>query len=126
MWKKRVDVKLTVVYDFFYNYLKSSYGQNINLWYTDTDSLIFEVTTANFYDDIKTNLDKFDTSNYSKHNIHNIPQNESIIDKFKDEYSGEPIESFYGTGAKAYCIKVKHNVLKKAKGVKTCKTVTYY
>lgn len=112
-----LDISKTVIYNFFYDYLKQTYGKNVTLLYTDTDSLILEVSTENFYNDIKYNLDKFDTSNYDKHNIYNIPQNISVVGKFKDEYAGEPIKSFYGTGAKAYCVETKHDVLKKAKGV---------
>ncbi|KAJ8983456.1 hypothetical protein NQ317_013331 [Molorchus minor] len=113
-----LDISKTVLYDFFYNYLKPSYKQNLELLYTDTDSLIFNVFTSNFYEDMKRNIDKYDTSNYPINNIHNIPQNKSIVGKFKDEYAGESIKSFYGTGAKAYCIKTENHVVKKAKGVK--------
>ncbi|KAJ8951715.1 hypothetical protein NQ318_012565 [Aromia moschata] len=82
----------------------------------DTDSLILEIFTDNAYNDIKENIEHFDTSNYSIDNIHNIPKTISVVGKMKDEYSGTPIESFYGTGAKAYCVKAG-GVTKKAKGI---------
>lgn len=36
----------------------------------------------------------------------------------KDEFKGEPISSFIGTGAKAYCVNLKQGIEKRAKGVK--------
>ncbi|KAJ8962880.1 hypothetical protein NQ318_001288 [Aromia moschata] len=35
----------------------------------------------------------------------------------KDEYAGLPIKSFYGTGAKAYCVELNEGETKKAKGI---------
>lgn len=112
-------ISKTVMFDFFYNFLKPLYKENIRLLYTDTDSFILEIQTNNIYEDMKTNLNRFDTSNYAINNIYKIPITKSEVGKFKDEYAGEPIEFFYGTGAKAYCIKTKNNVSKKAKGIKT-------
>lgn len=112
-----LDISKTVMYNFFYDYLKNLYGENVALLYTDTDSLILEISTDNFYNDIKNNLGEFDTSNFDKPNIHDIPQNTSAVGKFKDEFGGTPIKSFYGTGAKAYCVETNQNTIKKAKGV---------
>ena len=36
----------------------------------------------------------------------------------KDEFAGQPILSFYGTGAKAYCVNLENKSEKKAKGIK--------
>jgi hypothetical protein len=113
-----LDLSKTIIYDFYYNYLKQKYKNNIKLLYTDTDSLIIKVDTDNFYNDMKLNLDKFDTSNYKLDNIHNIPINTSILGKMKDEYPNECISCFYGTGAKAYCVITPSSITKKAKGVK--------
>lgn len=112
-----LDIAKSVVYEFYYGYLKEMYGDKVSLLYTDTDSLVVEVKTSNFYHDMKLNLDHFDTSNFKPNNIHNIPVNKSIIGKMKDEYAGNIIKSFYGTSAKAYCIQLADFVDKKAKGV---------
>ena len=119
-----LEISKHVMYEFYYNFLKAKYGDRICLLYTDTDSLIVSIKTVNVYNDMKDNVNKFDTSNYPESNIHQMPRTESIIGCMKDEYGGRIIESFYGTGAKAYCIQVAGNCVnerqevKKAKGVK--------
>lgn len=108
----------TVLYNFFYDVIKSKFGDNASLLYTDTDSLIIKIYTDNFYDFIVQNPEKFDTSNYKEGNKFNIPKSPSVLGNMKDEFPEDPIISFYGTGAKAYYIQSVSNELKKAKGVK--------
>ncbi|CAG9825652.1 unnamed protein product [Phaedon cochleariae] len=97
------------MYDFYYDFIKSNYGESASLCYSDTDSLKLHINTDNVHDDIKDNSFWFDTSNYTDKNIHNIPQTKSVVGKFKDQYSGTLIESFYGTGAEAYCVQLSHS-----------------
>lgn len=116
-----LDISKTVMYDFYYNYLKKQYGNNVNLLYTDTDSLVIQIVTNNFYEDMKQNLDKFDTSNYKTTNLQSMPRNQSVVGKMKDEFAGVPVLNFYGAGAKSYCVNVHREnggEIKKAKGVK--------
>lgn len=112
-----LDLSKSVIYGFLYDFIKKKYGENATLLYTDTDSLILHIFTENIYDDIKNNLVWFDTSNYPDNNMHKIKKTPSIIGRMKDEFSGSPILSFYGTGAKAYCVKLADTETKKAKGI---------
>ncbi|CAH1099678.1 unnamed protein product [Psylliodes chrysocephalus] len=117
-----LDISKTILYEFFYGYIKQKYGDSAKLCYTDTDSLILEVFTKNFYEDLKQNINHFDTSNYSKDNEYEIPITKSVVGKMKDEFGGTPIAEFYGTCAKVYCINLgkpfkKMTQIKKAKGV---------
>lgn len=114
-----LDVSKTVIYDFYFNFLKQLYGDRVSLLYTDTDSLVLKINTENFYEDVRQNIVKYDTSNFSPDNIYNIPITTSVLGKMKDEYGGLPVRSFYGVGAKSYCVDVvgKKNIVKKAKGV---------
>ena len=112
-----LDISKTLIYDFFYGFLKQRYGDKMSLLYSDTDSLVSLFHTANFYHDMKLNIDKFDTSNFSVDNIHGIPRNPSVIGKMKDEFGGRIIELFLGTGAKAYYVKSGEDEVKKAKGI---------
>lgn len=114
-----LDVSKIVMYRFFYDILRVQFGENVSLLYTDTDSLILEIRTENVYDHIRTNLAEYDTSNYNE-NIHDIPTTPSIVGKMKDEYRGQPIHTFYGAGAKSYCVSLGDKLTKKAKGVKKC------
>ena len=58
-----LDLSKIVMYQFLYNYMKPQYdGENLNM---DTDSLVYEIKTEDFYADIADNVpDRFDTSGY--------------------------------------------------------------
>ncbi|CAH2020611.1 unnamed protein product [Acanthoscelides obtectus] len=111
------DASKTVICDFFYDFLKRQYGDKVSVAYTDTDSLIVHVETDNFYEDMKSHIDYFDTSNYDASSPHNMPQTASELGKMKDEYAGKILSAFYGTGPKAYCIDGVDQVAKRAKGI---------
>ena len=64
----------TVMYEFHYNYIKPKYGSKANLLYTDTDSLMYEIETEDFYKDISGDVkDRFDTSNFKPNHPSGIP-----------------------------------------------------
>ena len=48
----------TVMYKFWYDYLKPKYGENVNLCYMDTDSFIFHVKTDDIYKNIVKDVEK--------------------------------------------------------------------
>ena len=54
------------MHDFYYNNLKKKYGDNCNLLYTDTDSLILEIKTEDVYKDMAKDKDSYDFSDYPK------------------------------------------------------------
>ena len=57
----------TLIYEFWYDYIKPMYGDKARLCYTDTDSFIIHIKTEDFYKDISNDIDKwFDTSNFNK------------------------------------------------------------
>ena len=66
-----LDLSKVLMYDFYYNKLKTQYGENMELIYTDTDSLLLEIKTDDFYKDMKNSIDEYDTSDYSPgHYLH--------------------------------------------------------
>ena len=62
-----LDISKTLMYEFWYDYIKSKYGDKAGLCYMDTDSFIMHIKTEDFYKDVNNDVDKwFDTSNYDK------------------------------------------------------------
>ena len=116
-----LDLSKTLMYDFHYNYIKQKYGDKAKLLFTDTDSLMYEIQTEDFYKDINTDVKhRFDTSNPSKHPS-GIPSglNKKVIGMFKDEAGGKVIDEFVGLRAKLYSYKMLEGEdSKKCKGVK--------
>lgn len=86
--------------------------------YTGTYYLILLTKAAIFSEDMKKDIDKFDAPNYNKNNIHVIIKNPSLLGKIKDKNTGKAVFSFYGTGAKTYCVNAGNKVGKKVKGIK--------
>ena len=62
-----LDISKTLMYEFWYDYLKSKYGDRVKLCYTDTDSFIIRIKTEDFFEDISNDVEKwFDTSKFDK------------------------------------------------------------
>lgn len=108
------------MYDFHYNHMMKKYGpQKAKLLFTDTDSLTYQVTTSDLYQDMKQDLHLYDTSNYPKEHPLYSEVNKKVIGKFKDETAGLPIVEWVGLRAKMYSIKLDDGKEKKTgKGIK--------
>ena len=113
-----LDLSKLLMYDFYYNKLKAQYGSKCQLLYTDTDSLLLDVQTEDVYQDMKNNIDWYDTSDYPKDHFLFSEKHKKAVGKFKDECSGKIIEKYTGLRPKMYCVKVQDKEIKKAKGVK--------
>ena len=117
-----LDLSKTLMFDFHYKYIKPKYGKQVKLLFTDTDSLLYEIQTEDFYKDISGDVkDRFDTSDYPEGHPSGIPRgaNKKILGMFKDEAAGKNIKEFVGLRAKLYSYKMeegKEN--KKCKGIK--------
>ena len=62
-----LDISKTLMYKFWYDYLKPKYGDRAKLCYTDTDSFIINIITVDFFQDISNDVEKwFDTSTIIK------------------------------------------------------------
>ena len=117
-----LDLSKTLMYDFHYRYIKPKYGSKAKLLFTDTDSLLYEIETEDFYKDISGDVkDRFDTSNYPENHPSGIPTgiNNKVVGMFKDEEAGDNMGEFVGLRAKLYSYKMeegKEN--KRCKGIK--------
>ena len=100
-----LDLSKTLMFEFWYDYLKHMYGDKIRLCYTDTDSFIIHIKTDDFYKDISADVDKwFDTSNFNKNDNRplEIGKNTKVLSKFKDEIGGKIMTKFVALRAEAY------------------------
>ena len=54
-----------LMYEFWYDYMKPKYNDDVKLCYMDTDSFVMHIKTNDFYKHISDDVDnRFDTSNY--------------------------------------------------------------
>ena len=117
-----LDLSKTLIYDFHYK-MKKRYGNDAKLLFTDTDSLCYHIKTADWYNDIRDDVEKYyDTSNYPVNHPAGLPRvNKKVIGLMKDEAGGKVIDEFCGNRAKSYCFTidgVSPNGGKKCKGIK--------
>ena len=62
-----LDTSKTLMYEFWYDYIRPKYGDRAKICYTDTDSFIVYFKTEDFFEDISKDIERwFDTSNYDK------------------------------------------------------------
>ena len=84
--------------------LKSHYGEQLQLLYTDTDSFIFHVITQDLYADMKLMSDHLYTCGYPISHPLLSDHNKKVMGKFKDEGNSLPIIEFIGLKAKMYSV----------------------
>ena len=117
-----LDLSKTIMYDFHYNYIKAKYGDKAKLLFTDTDSLMYEIETEDFYKDISGDVkDWFDTSDYPENHPSGIPtgKNKKVLGMMKDEAAGKIIKEFVGLRSKLYSFVIdEEEEIKKCKGIK--------
>ena len=117
-----LDLSKTLMYDFHYNYIKPKYGDKAKLLFTDTDSLMYEIETEDFYKDISEDVkNRFDTSDYPENHPSGIPTgiNKKVLGMMKDEAAGKIIKEFVGLRSKLYSfIMDDGGETKKCKGIK--------
>ena len=117
-----LEISKLLMYEFWYDYMKPKYGDNIKLCYMDTDSFIMNIKTEDFYKDIANDVEKrFDTSNYEVNRPLPTGKNKKVIGLMKDELGGRVIMEFVTLRPKTYSyLKDDFKKDKKAKGTKKC------
>ena len=85
-----LEISKTLMYEFWYDYMKRKYSDNVKLCYMDTDSFIMHIKTKDFYKDISDDIEKrFDTSNYEVNRPLPTGKNKKVIGLMKDELGGK-------------------------------------
>ena len=94
-----LDISKTLMYEFWYYFIKPKYRDKAKLCYMDTDSFIIHIKTEDFYEDIADDVNKwFDTSNYDEHDKRPLPigMNKKVIGLMKDELGGKVVKGIVG------------------------------
>ena len=116
------EISKLLMYEFWYDYLKPKYGDNVKLCYMDTDSFIMNIKTEDFYKDIANDVEKrFVTSNYEVDRPLSTGKNKKVIGLMKDELGERIITEFVTLRPKTYSYLTDDGKEdKKAKGTKKC------
>ena len=117
-----LDISKILMYEFWYDYMKPKYGNDVKLCYMDTDNFIMNIKTEDFYKDIANDVEKrFDTSNYECNRPLPTGKDKKVIGLMKDELGGKIIKEFVTLRPKTYSYSTDDGKEdKKAKGTKKC------
>ena len=117
-----LDISKILMYEFWYDYMKTKYGNDVKLCYMDTDSFAMNIKTEDFYKDIANDVEKrFDTSNYEVDRPLPTGKNKKVIGLMKDELGGKIIMEFVTLRPNPYSYLTDDGKEdKKAKGTKKC------
>ena len=77
-----LDLSKWKMYDVHYNFIEKNF--DAKFWFTDTDSLTYEINPENVYEEFLKWKDLFNFSNYSKDSKFLDETNKKVICKIKD------------------------------------------
>ena len=117
-----LDISKTLMYKFWYDFMKPQYDNDVKLCYMDTDNFVINIKTEDFYKDIANDVEKrFDTSNYEVDRPLPTGKNKKVIGLMKDELGGKIIMEFVTLRPKTYSYLTDDGKEdKKTKGTKKC------
>ena len=117
-----LEINRILMYEFWCDYMKPKYGDNVKLCCMDTDNSIMQIKTEDFYKDIADDVEcKFNTSNYEFDRPLLTGKNEKVIGLMKDELGGNIIKEFVALRPKTYSYLTDDcKEDKKAKETKKC------
>ena len=117
-----LEISKILMYEFWYDYMKPKYGNDVKLCYIDTDSFIMNIKTNDFYEDIANDVEnRFDTSNYEVNRPLPMGKNKKVIGLMKDELGRKIITEFVTLRPKTYSFLTDGGKEdKKTKGTKKC------
>ena len=115
-----LEISKILIYEFWYDYMKPKYDNNVKLCHMDTDSFIMNIKTNDFYENIANDVEnRFDTSNYEVNRPLPMGRNKKVIGLMKDELGGKIITEFVTLRPKTYSYLTDDGKEdKKAKGTK--------
>lgn len=81
---------------------KKRYEDCASLCFTDRDSLCYDISTDDLYEDMKQDQSYFDFSDYPETHKNHSNANKKVLGKMKDECSGHVMREFVGLKIKMY------------------------
>ena len=110
------------MYEFWYDYMKPKYADNVKLCYMDTDSFLMHIKIKDFYEDVAHDVEeRFDTSGYIVDRPLPMGKDKKELGKFKDKLGGRIMTQFVGLRPKTYLYLMDDGEnKKKAKETKKC------
>ena len=117
-----LEISKTLMYEFWYDYKKLKYGDNVKLCYMDADNFIMHVKTEDFYKDIADDVEKrINISNYEVNRPLPTGKNKEVIGLMKDELGGNIMTEFAALRPKIYSYLMDDGGSdEKTKGTKKC------
>ena len=99
-----LDLSKTIMYEFHYDFMMEKYNEvDLKLLYMDTDSLVYNIKTEDFYKDIAEDVEtRFDTSGYELDKPLPIGKNKKVICLKEDELGGKIMKEFISLRPKMY------------------------
>ena len=80
-----LDLREMLMHELHYDYIKNTYGNNSRLFFTDTDSFMYEIKTEDVYEDYSQDKKMFDFSSYSARSKYYDDSSKVVAGKLKDE-----------------------------------------
>ena len=119
-----LEISKTLMYEFWYDYMKPKYGDNAKLCYMYTYSFMIPIKTEDFHKDIANDVEKrFDTSNYEVNRPLPTGKIKKVIGLLKYELGRKIMTELFALRPKTYSYLTDDcEEDKKAKGTKKCVT----
>ena len=96
-----LEINTLPIYAFHYEFMRKIFD-DFKLFFTDTDSLCYEICNENPYEKFYEHREYFDLSNFPKNSKYFCNDNKKVLGKMKDEYGGKVIKEFIGLRSKMY------------------------
>ena len=80
-----LELSKLLMHEFHYDYIKNKYDNKSELFFTEIDSFMFEITTEDVYEDFNSDKEMFDLSNCLTKSKYYDDSNKSVTGKMKDE-----------------------------------------
>ena len=98
-----LELRKLLMYQFHYDYILKIFS-NVELLFTDTASLVYEIRGNNVYEQCFKYKHLFDFSRYRKDFVYYCDLNKKVLGKIKDEFGGVKIVEFVGLKSKMYSL----------------------